>query len=184
MFRYVFIYNMVHMIFILGLMLSGADMKKRETNSSFPAAKWLRTFGRTLALGIAWNKCKALCQWSAFSHALIAVLKVTTFGVIATWAVTNSQGVWSHQATFQEQCSKDNFIGRISAQWFSFAKFLLTRRLTINRDQAAEGIWPNKPKAVGHCEFFSLGPKQAHRIRGTLSPIPKSMALRLKTSKP
>ena len=93
---------------------SGADMKKRATNSSFPAflaAKWLRTFGRTLALGIAWNKCKALCQWSAFSHALIAVLKVTTFGVIATWAVTNSQGVWSYQATVQEQCSKD-FIGK------------------------------------------------------------------------
>ena len=93
------------------MLTSRADIKKQATNPSFPAAKWLRTFGRTLALGIAWNKCKALCQWSAFSHALIAVLKVTTFGVTATWAVKNSQGLWSHQATVQEQCSKDDFIG-------------------------------------------------------------------------
>ena len=30
-------------------------------------------------------------------------------------------------------------------------------RFTSRIDQAAEDIWPNKPKAVGHCEFFSLG---------------------------
>ena len=100
---------------------SGADMKKRATNSSFPAflaAKWLRTFGRTLALGIAWNKCKALCQWSAFSHALIAVLKVTTFGVIATWAAEQSRTVRAYGRTRRQ--FKNNVVRtsleRISAQ--------------------------------------------------------------------
>ena len=51
----------------------------------------LKTFGRTVILGIAPNKLIACCHEALFSQALIAELQLTTSGGIFSFVMTSSR---------------------------------------------------------------------------------------------